>query len=663
MIPQETIERIRESADLVAIIGEVVKLRRVGADFRGPCPFHGGKNPNFSVSTRNNAYHCFKCGESGDVFTFLQKHGGMDWPTAVRAAADRAGIVIVETRGARDELRDAREPVWSLLGAAVLLFRDALWSDAGGAAQRYLASRGLDREACDRFDIGYAPPDADTLRAKLGALGYSELQLLEAGLLVRRDDHGSVRARFRNRVMFPISDAAGHVVGFGGRIMGPGEPKYLNSSDSPIFSKGQLLYGLHWAKNAMRKEERALVVEGYMDVIRCHLAGAVNVVAGLGTALTEGQSQLLVRYTKNVFLLYDSDAAGQAAAFKAGKALLSQGASVQVVTLPDGDDPDTFVRTHGRVGLERALHGATDIFQRQLQLLEQRGWFRDLTKSRSAIDKAVPTLRATTDDTTRALYLSWLAAAANVPAAVIEREMAKPEHGRSGPRTGGASPAPRDAGRRGPTASAAPAPTYEPGDPHLYDAPPDRAPVYEVPVVQPPPLDAPPRGRWAKKRQETGWKMDASRPRAEQNGLAAGPELSLVAMLIQDRRWTRDASEQVAPDLFEDVRLRAIYAALLSRGADEPLEAIDLVLKDDAPFAVEAFVEVVSRTWELAPGAGPQVLEGVVRQFRVRLLDRTLRDLDRVISDAEPEARRELEIEREALRVERRRLVAARFRT
>ncbi|HYW50191.1 MAG TPA: CHC2 zinc finger domain-containing protein, partial [Gemmatimonadaceae bacterium] len=171
MIPQETIERIRDAADLVAIIGESVKLRRVGSDFRGPCPFHGGKNPNFSVSTRNNTYHCFKCGESGDVFKYLQKQSGMDWPTAVRAAADRAGIVIIETRGARDEQRDTREPVWALLGAAADLFKSTLWSDEGAAAQGYLASRGLDRDACERFDIGYAPADPDVLRAKLGALG------------------------------------------------------------------------------------------------------------------------------------------------------------------------------------------------------------------------------------------------------------------------------------------------------------------------------------------------------------------------------------------------------------------------------------------------------------------------------------------------------------
>ncbi len=653
MIPQETIERIRDSADLVAIIGEVVKLRRVGHDFRGPCPFHGGKNPNFSVSTRNNTYHCFKCGESGDVFTFLQKHGGMDWPTAVRAAADRAGIVIIETRGSRDDVRDTREPVWALLGAAAELFRETLWSPDGAAAQAYLASRGLDRTATDRFEIGYAPNDADVLRAKLGALGYNELQLLDAGLLVKRDEDGRVRARFRNRVMFPIHDAAGHPVGFGGRLMGPGEPKYLNSSDSPVFSKGSLLYGLNWAKNSLRKDDQALVVEGYMDVIRCHLAGATQAVAGLGTALTEGQAQLLTRYTKNVFLLYDSDEAGQKATFRAGMELLRQKAAVRVVTLPDGDDPDTFVVKHGRAGLDRAVHAGTDVFERQLQLLDRKGWFADLSKARRAIDKLLPTLRATADDLTKSLYVSRLAEVARLPATVIEAELAAPPKQRATPSV--------SAGRNV-AAPSAPGPVSTRHDPHLAD-PAGHEDVYETPRVQPPPLDAPPRGKWAKKRQETGWKMDPTRPRPSSIGLVAGPELSIVALLMQDRRWVREASEQIEPDLFEDQRLRAIYETLLKLRADDPLDSVELALETDAPFAMDVFLEVVARTADLAPAAGPQQLAGAVRQFRVRQLDRTLRDLDTLIRETDADARRELEAEREALRRERQALLAERFRT
>ena len=656
MIAQETIERIRDASDLVALIGETVKLRRVGSDFRGPCPFHGGKNPNFSVSTRTNAYHCFKCGESGDVFTFLQKQVGMDWPTAVRAAADRAGIVIVETRSSRDEQRDPREPVWALLGAASDLFQTTLWSDAGATAQAYLASRGLERTDCERFEIGYAPADADMLRTKLGALGYDEAQLLEAGLLVKRDGDQHVRPRFRNRVMFPISDAAGHAVGFGGRLMGPGEPKYLNSSDSPVFSKGQLLYGMHWAKNAVRKEEQALVVEGYMDVIRCHLAGATHTVAGLGTALTEGQAALLTRYTTNVFLLYDSDEAGQKATFRAGMELLRQKAAVRVVTLPDGDDPDTFVKQHGRTGLDRALHAATDLFERQLQLLDRKGWFSDLSRARRAIDKLLPTLRAAADDVTRSLYVSRLAEIARLPAAVIEQELANAPRLRPGAR-----------GVRAPDAAPARITdvSSEEGDrdPYLRERMPSRDDVNEVPRVQPPPLDAPPPGRWAKKRRDAGWKMDSTPLRPQRNGLKAGPELSLVSMLVQDRQWARDASERVNADLFEDLRLRAVYDALLNLGGDELLDTVELALETDAPAALEAFHEVVARIAEQRmPPPSRAMLDGAVRQFRVRSLDRTLRDLDVLIRDTDAEARRELETEREALRQERRALLVERYR-
>ncbi len=655
MIPQETIERIRDAADLVAIIGESVKLRRVGSDFRGACPFHGGKNPNFSVSTKNNTYHCFKCGESGDVFTFFQKHGGMDWPTAVRAAADRAGIVIVETRGTRDEVRDAREPVWALLGAAGEFFRERLWAPEGVAAQSYLLSRGLDRAACERFEIGFAPSDADVLRAKLGALGYNELQLLDAGLLVRRDEDGRVRARFRNRIMFPIHDASGHPVGFGGRLMGPGEPKYLNSSDSPVFSKGQLLYGLHWAKTSLRKEDQALVVEGYMDVVRCHLAGATHAVAGLGTALTEGQAQLLTRYTRNVYLLYDSDAAGQKATFRAGTELLRQKAAVRVVSLPDGYDPDTYVAQFGRAGLDRLLNVGVDIFERQLQLLDRKGWFADLSKARTAIDKVMPTLQATADEITRALYLSRLADVTHVPVPVIEAEMAKPARVRSsGSGSGGrAAPARRPAATDVPMSS---------DDPHLDDAQ-YRDDVHEVPKVKPPPLDTPPRSKWQKRQQAPGWKMNSAKPTPFASGLPQGPELHAVAHLLHDRRWSREASETIDPTLFEDDRLRAIFEILIGLGSEEPLDVVELSLETSAPDALQVFHQLTERRDTLVPPGSAEDVRGVIRQFTIRRLDREITGIEQESAGVTGERSRALFVELIALKQERRKLLASGIRT
>ena len=197
--------------------------------------------------------------------------------------------------------------------------------------------------------------------------------------------------------MFPIYDASGRPSGFGGRLIGPGEPKYLNSADSPTFTKGRLLYGLNWARHAIRRDERLLLVEGYFDVVRLVLAGIESVVAPLGTALTEEQASMIARQTKNVFLLYDSDTAGQKATFRAGDLLLAQGVSVRVVTLPDGEDPDTFVDTHGGAALETHIDGAVDVFDRKVQILERQGWFADLHKRRRAIDRLLPTIRATAD--------------------------------------------------------------------------------------------------------------------------------------------------------------------------------------------------------------------------------------------------------------------------
>ncbi|MEO7963829.1 MAG: DNA primase, partial [Gemmatimonadaceae bacterium] len=343
MIPDEEVERVREAADIVAIIGEYVPLKGRGGNWRGPCPFHQGVNRNFSVSvgSKGKFYHCFVCKESGDVFSFLQKRLGVDWPTSVRMVAEKSGIELHEVQKRRDG-PDPREPLWEATAAAAMYFQRILWEDSiGSAAREYLASRGVTREVADRFSLGFAPREIGLMRAYLGSLGFDDARLLEAGLLVKREETDEPRPRFRARLIFPINDVSGRIAGFGGRLIAPGEPKYLNSGESPIYSKGSLLYNLFHAKNAIRKEERVIVVEGYFDVLRLVAAGIETVVAPLGTALTDEQAASLVRYTKHVFLLYDSDKAGLKATFRAGDSLLVEGATVRVVSLPDGEDPDT----------------------------------------------------------------------------------------------------------------------------------------------------------------------------------------------------------------------------------------------------------------------------------------------------------------------------------
>lgn len=423
MIPDEEVERVRESADIVGIISESVTLKRAGGTFRGPCPFHQGKNPNFSVDPKRRIYHCFKCGESGDVFTYVRKRLGLDWPSAVRMVAERSGITIREV-SSRREGPDPREPLWEVNAAADAFFQRMLRDEpAGQAARDYLKSRNVPLNVAEQYGLGFAPRDGSMV-TNLVNLGFTQERMLEAGLLVQREGDATPRPRFRGRLMFPIHDLASHVVGFGGRILGPGEPKYLNSPETSVFSKGKMLYGLHRARNAIRRTDRVMLVEGYFDLLRLGSVGLDEVVAPLGTALTAEQAALIVKYTKHVFLLYDSDKAGLKATFRAGDELLRHAADVRVVTFPSGDDPDTYASKAGREGVERSLGAAMDVFERKVQVLERGGWFSDLHRRRRAIDHLLPTIRAASDAVTRDLYLVRASEVTGVDRQVLQGEAA-----------------------------------------------------------------------------------------------------------------------------------------------------------------------------------------------------------------------------------------------
>lgn len=436
MIAPELVERVRESADIVQIIGEYVKLKRAGADFRGPCPFHGGKNPNFSVSPRRAMYHCFKCQESGNVFTFLQKHLGLSFPDAVRMVASTVGIDIPEYTPTERAGPDPREPFWEVNATAADYFRTYLWDDSNGATARdYLTQRNISRETADRYGLGLSPRDGASFRTHMAALGFDDQRLLDAGLLVQSDTQEEPRPRFRNRLMFPILDAAGRNIAFGGRALGDVEPKYLNSPETPVFSKGKSLYALNWTRNDIRKADRAFVVEGYFDAIRLMEAGLNTVVAPLGTALTEAQSVLLTKYTKNIYLLYDSDQAGLKATFRAGDELLRQGAVVRVITLPGGEDPDTFVQTHGAAGLETQVSQSVDVFERKIQILDRGGWFSELQKKRRALDRLLPTIRATQDAMLRDIYITHVSERIGIAKDVLLRELGGASRAQEAPAT------------------------------------------------------------------------------------------------------------------------------------------------------------------------------------------------------------------------------------
>src|SRR3954470_1729617 len=369
-------------------------------------------------------YYCFVCHEGGDVFRFLQKRLGMEWPAAVKLVGEKSGIEVREVDTRRGG-PDPREPLWEVNATASAYFQKMLWDDPlGETAREYLTQRDISREVADQFGIGFAPREIGLLRNYMATLGFDEARLMAAGLLVAGDDGSEPRPRFRGRLMFPILDQMGRNIGFGGRLLGPGEPKYLNSAESPVFSKGKTLYGLNWAKNDVRREDQVLVVEGYFDVVRLMAAGVTTVVGAMGTALTDAPAALLRKLTKNVFLLYDSDKPGLKATFRSGDELLRQGASVRVVTLPEGEDPDSFVKAHGGAALTGRLRDAIDVFERKIQLLERAGMFAELHKKRRALDRLLPTLRVTSDQIMRDLYLSRASEVSGVAREVLEREAA-----------------------------------------------------------------------------------------------------------------------------------------------------------------------------------------------------------------------------------------------
>lgn len=527
MIPDEVIEQVREAADIVGIIGEYVPLKKTGSDFRGPCPFHQGTKRNFSVVPAKKLYHCFVCGESGDVFKFLQKRLGMEWPEAVRLVGEKTGIDVPDTK-VRREGPDPREPYWEIQATAAAYFQKMLWDDPIGApAREYLAQREVSRAIADDLGIGFAPRDATLLRSHMRGLGFEDPRMIESGLLIVGEGEAEPRARFRNRLMFPILDAQGRHIGFGGRLLGPGEPKYLNSPESPVFTKGKMLYGLNRSRNAIRRADRALVVEGYFDALRLTAAGIEEVVAPMGTAMTEGQASLLKRYTHNVFLLYDSDAAGLKATFRAGDELLRQGFAVRVVTLPAGEDPDSYVRKHGAAGMEAQLAAAIDVFERKIQILERAGWFAELQKKRRALDRLLPTIRATSDEIMRDLYVGRASEVTGVDRGILLREL------------GAAKPA-------------------EAAEPRL-EAPPMRPAIRE---------------RFGDRRE----------PR---RGGGNAAERELVRVMLQQRSRVESIAERIGPDHFRDPRYRAIFAALLEAGEESTLAELAPVLDEDALFTAE----------------------------------------------------------------------------
>lgn len=541
MIPDDQVDEVRARADIVDVIGEFVSLKKSGREFKANCPFHDERTPSFYVVPDKGFYKCFGCGKSGDVFSFLMEKQGMDFVEAVKHTAARAGVEIREVHQDRDE-EDPNRPFYEINGFARDFFRERLVDPEGGKIARdYLAARGIDGETAERFGLGYAPDEWRAFREAAAKHGLDEDLMLELGLLGRSDKSPEAYDRFRRRIVFPIESLSGKVIAFGGRVLDgdrPDAPKYVNSPESPIYHKGLNLYGLSWARHAIRREECVLVVEGYMDVVSLAAHGLEHVVAPLGTALTPEQASLLGRYSKRVVLLFDSDSAGLKATFRAGDVLLEAGLRPVVVTLPEGEDPDTVVRGEGPDRLRAYIDHAVDVLDRKVQILEERDYFSSIERTRSAVDRLLPTLRAAADPALRDIYMKKVSEKTGVSRENLEGELSREGSGRAGAPSSAQS-RPRSSERRSP---------------------------------------GPPRGG-----------LTTRLPRL-------GAERKLLQVMVRGVEWVERAAELVSAEDFDDPHHRAIFEVLLD---DPDLRAPPSSMD---PVTAKRFEEILSDQEELSHG-------------------------------------------------------------
>ncbi|NKB88672.1 MAG: DNA primase [Acidobacteria bacterium] len=359
--PRTFIDEVRRTAEGVRLIGEVVSLKKRGNRWVGLCPFHQEKTPSFGVND-DGLWYCFGCSEGGDIFKFFMQYDGIDFAQAVRTIAERSGVTVPEMEASSRPRREdgvPRERVMQVLVAAATHYEAALRSEAGAGTREYLTGRGLDSELVQNFGLGFAAAGWDNLERALAAQGYQGNELEASGLVKSRGDSSGVYDLLRERVVFPIRDARRRPIAFGGRVMGEGEPKYLNTPETSVFHKSRTLYGLGEARDAIRQRGYVLLVEGYLDVLACVQHGFANVVAPLGTAFTADHAKLLGRQASKAVIAFDGDTAGRAAAERTVGVFLPAGFQVSVLQLPVGEDPDSYLQAHGADGLAGALRQAS----------------------------------------------------------------------------------------------------------------------------------------------------------------------------------------------------------------------------------------------------------------------------------------------------------------
>ena len=441
---------MRDSVDIYDVVSGYVSLKKAGKNWLGLCPFHSEKTPSFNVNPAKQIFHCFGCGVGGDAFKFLELQEGLNFPEAVKQLASRAGITLPESRPRTDEKKsdEERKTLLKIIAEAADYFRRELEGPAGSAARAYLAQRGLTENVIRDFSLGYARPEWDGLLKHLRQKGHPPTLLEKAGLIVKRSEGDGHYDRFRGRIIFPIRDISGHVIAFGGRVMDDSLPKYLNSPETPLYSKSNVLYCLDQAKEPARKQGYFIIVEGYLDAIACHQYGAKNAVATLGTALTDGHLRLMRRFAQKLMLIFDPDPAGVKATLRGFELFAGSGMKVNVVSLPDGDDPDTFLKKNGYEAFASCLKGSVKFMDFVLGQVVRSGSTTSIDEKVEQAGEMLGFIAKLPSGIERDHYLKRTAEALDVDEVLLRQEMTKQRTAHAGPRERTAAGTPPHKGQR-----------------------------------------------------------------------------------------------------------------------------------------------------------------------------------------------------------------------
>ncbi len=434
-IPEELIDDLRHRVDIVEVIGEHVNLKKRGQNYVGLCPFHSEKTPSFVVSPQKQIYHCFGCGKGGNIFSFLMEKDGLAFPEVVSLLAERYGVILPkqEVSPAKAKQESLRKHYYHINELASGYYQQQLHKPEAREPLEYLKKRGLRQDELEKFLLGYTPPGWDHLSRFLLKKGVKEKELILLGLAVKTKK-GNIIDRFRNRIIFPIADDRGRVVGFGGRVMDDTQPKYLNSPDTPLYNKSKHLYALNHAKGSIRTNDQAIIMEGYMDVITAHQNGIDNAVGALGTALALQQALLLMRYTYNILVCFDADAAGQKAALRGMDLLQQQGCQVAVITIPEGKDPDEYIKEKGKERFTGLVGKAQSLLEYKLIKALESHSIDTVAGKIKIVQSLVPDIQRIQSPVTRQVFIQMIAERLNLPEPAIYAEVRKGALTRSGER-------------------------------------------------------------------------------------------------------------------------------------------------------------------------------------------------------------------------------------